>query len=210
MASKHWGRDTFNNEYFDAYEFYIEARADLVAENERLKEQHEFIVRECEASSTQTARIVRIKKRAEAALAGRSPSFANAHDKRENKVKHIAQLTYMNDLCNRELTVICTVLVAVEARESATRAILDQVMDDICSEAFLFDGGNGISADTEDAADNLLAQPRDYSALREMIAEVYEECAKYFDGRADWEMFGDRVADDIRALAEKKLASLTF
>ena len=108
-----------------------------------------------------------------------------------------------------QLTAARTALAAVEARESATRAILDQVMDDIRSEAFLFDGGNGISADTEDAADNLLNQPSDDSALREMIAGVYEDCAKACDDDAkSWtdyscEMAARDCADIIRALAEK-------
>ena len=123
-----------------------------------------------------------------------------------------------------------TALAAVEAREMKLREALDQVMGDIRSEAFLFDGGNGISADTEDAADNLLNQPRDDSALREMISGVYEECAKVPQsiaealadthghddmgslsfGRGDHaeEKLGRynelmEIADAIRALAEK-------
>lgn len=62
----------------------------------RLKEQHVFIIRECEASSTQSKRILRIKARAEGALNGTSPKFSGVHDRRDDKIRHIQQLQYMN------------------------------------------------------------------------------------------------------------------
>ena len=135
------------------------ARADLVAENERLK--------------------------------------ATPPDQRQDLHCVVSDIAAECRELHDQLTAARTALAAAEARESATRAILDQVMDDIRSEAFLFDGGNGISADTEDAADNLLDQPRDDSALREMIAGVYDECAKVadlFEQKAD--ALNDSIADD--------------
>ena len=140
------------------------ARADLVAENERLK--------------------------------------ATPPDQRQDLHCVVSDIAAECRELHDQLTAARTALAAAEARESATRAILDQVMDDIRSEAFLFDGGNGISADTEDAADNLLNQPSDDSALRKIIAGVYEECASWYANEG-WLLDEEDVSAAIRARAEK-------
>jgi hypothetical protein len=48
-----------------------------------------------------------------------------------------------------------------------------------------------------------LSKPRDDSALREMIAGVYEECAKVCDSHNDYYRNGEACGNKIRALAEK-------
>lgn len=186
-----------NNKFLE--HFATLTRADLVAENGLTKlalNQKIELLKSCEQALD--------KAYAENERLKRMVSIAN-----KGKKENLTECLQLTD----QLTAARTALAAAEARESATRAILDQVMDDIRSEAFLFDGGNGISADTEDAADNLLAQPRDDSALREMIAGVYEECAKVCESLFDMEDDSCGEAEKciaaIRALAEKKLASLT-
>ena len=204
------------------------ARADLVAENERLTDSNQMYLDRIE--------YLERKYRCHNEYAKRPILYTDGVDgeqccRDDLWAVSTAELSAMTD----QLTAARTALAAAEARESATRAILDQVMDDIRSEAFLFDGGNGISADTEDVADNLLNQPSDDSALREMIAGVYEECAKVCDlfeqkadalndsiaddddaneGRSEYIMgkatASSRVAKDIRALAEKKTRVVDF
>lgn len=179
------------------------ARADLVAENERLKEMAMFFSTYTDPDELEMDEIENAAResfrRANSGVRGTTITRANSYE------SHVIWATKAR--ISKELTATRTALAAAEARESATRAILDQVMDDIRSEAFLFDGGNWISADTEDAADNLLDQPRDDSALREMIAGVYEECAKVCEDHPDGlNMMGGAFVScsaAIRALAEK-------
>ena len=61
-----------------------------------LERQLSHIVKECEASSTQSKRIQRIKARAEAAINGSDPDFKSVGDRRDDKIAHIGQLNMMN------------------------------------------------------------------------------------------------------------------
>ncbi len=61
-----------------------------------MERQLSHIVKECEASSTQSKRIQRIKARAEAAINGSDPDFKSVGDRRDDKIAHIGQLNMMN------------------------------------------------------------------------------------------------------------------
>lgn len=133
--------------------FVTEARADLVAENERL----------LSALTTQ-----------------RSYSIRNSQDEQKN---------------HRELTATRTALAAAEARETKLReAIVMFRCDKAVGRASSVRKTKGYAA----MQDAVFDQPRDDSALREMIAGVYEECAKELI-RLDYFC----AVNVIRALAEK-------
>lgn len=115
-----------------------------------------------------------------------------------------------------QLTATRTALAASEARET-------NLLDEVGAIA-----AGAITIPAREYAMHLLDQPRDDSALREMIAGVYEECAKVADlfeqkadalngsiaddddaneGRSEYIMgkatASSRIAKAIRALAEK-------
>ena len=95
-----------------------------------------------------------------------------------------------------------TALAAAEAREIKLRDELEKI-------ACLGNGNMRGNSTGNCMAIDALAQHHDDSALREMIAEVYEECAKVCEddakGWTDYscEMAARDCADAIRALAEK-------
>lgn len=92
------------------------------------------------------------------------------------------------------LTATRTALAAAEARETKLRDELEFIRQLPSAEQYRI---NGI-------AHQALAQPRDDSALREMIAGVYEECAKVCENSDRYR--GDYFAAKIRELAEKAKA----
>ena len=69
---------------------------EMTTRETELERQLSHIIKECEASSTQSKRIQRIKARAEAAINGRDPDFKSVGDRRDNKIAHIGQLNIMN------------------------------------------------------------------------------------------------------------------
>lgn len=75
----------------------LKSHDELTAEVERQREQLFHIVKECDASATQSKRILRIKSRAESTLSGAAPDFSSVKDRREDKIRHIGQLNYLND-----------------------------------------------------------------------------------------------------------------
>lgn len=69
-----------------------------------------------------------------------------------------------------------------------------------------------INGKSYEFVDSSIAIPSDDTALRELIAGVYEECAKVCDEGGGFVIDESAAAwcvAKIRALAEKKLASLT-
>ena len=69
---------------------------EMTTRETELERQLSHIVKECEASSTQSKRIQRIKARAEAAINGSDPDFKSVGDRRDDKIAHIGQLNMMN------------------------------------------------------------------------------------------------------------------
>ena len=97
---------------------------------------------------------------------------------------------------NKELAVTRTALAAAQAREEKFIAALDQA-----------ESALGEIRDfplTYLEVSEALSQPRDDSALREMIAGVYEECAKVCELMNYTDPQPHHYAYAIRALAEKK------
>ena len=92
-----------------------------------LERQLSHIVKECEASSTQSKRIQRIKARAEAAINGSDPDFKSVGDRRDDKIAHIGQLNMMN-------AQLQSTIAALEAEVMRLREIIEKlwvVIDDI-------------------------------------------------------------------------------
>lgn len=77
---------------------------------------------------------------------------------------------------------------AENAENARLREVLYQVMDDIKSESYLFEGGNGVSATTEELADQALSQPTNTSSLEDMIQKagevMRERCAAESESNA--------------------------
>lgn len=140
--------------------------ADLVAENERLKEelQQVTISRDCYFEERNSAR---------AAFHGR--------------VKEVESL-------QSELTATRTALAAAEAREKKLR----EVMIVVCHPVMVAHAGPTRYKEFEAAVNST----RDDSALREMIAGVYEECASWYANEG-WLLDEEDVSAAIRARAEK-------
>lgn len=156
------------------------ARADLVAENKRL------------TSNRKTDEIVLGAMKLEL-------DEIKAENERlkeiNNKICEAARDEYQKQ-CHRyeQLTATRTALAAAEAREEKLHKGLENVKH------YLW-GGNATAAYNYTSL--VLAQPRDDSALREMIAGVYEECAKVCDSHNDYYRNGEACGNKIRALAEK-------
>lgn len=193
------------------------ARADLVAENERLKR-----------SNSSYANLTKAQEGQLASLHLRLYELKGGDKSIDSERAANATLT-------EELATTRTALAAAEARETKLRAAIDVVLSD-AEECEDHDGwlANLVSCEAIHQLDEAFIQPRDDSALREMIAGVYEECAKVCDlfeqkadalndsiaddddankGRSEYIMgkatASSRIANAIRALEEKKLASLT-
>ena len=172
------------------------ARADLVAENGLTKlalSQKIELLKSCEqALGKSYAENERLKEMV---------SIAN-----KGKKENLTECLQLTD----QLTATRTALAAAEAREGKLRAAIDVVLSD-AEECEDHDGwlANLVSCEAIHQLDEAFSQPRDYSALREMIAGVYEECAKVCLERAAnhaseiRESEADDCAFYIRARAEK-------
>lgn len=140
------------------------ARADLVAENERLK--------------------------------------ATPPDQRQDLHCVVSDIAAECRELHDQLTAARTALAAAETRETKLRDELEKI-------ACLGNGNMHGNSTVNCMAIDALAQPRDDSALREMIAGVCEECAqacKSFQWKHRAMVFNDeleRCVCAIRALAEK-------
>ncbi len=69
-------------------------------------------------------------------------------------------------------------LLATQTHAARVVDALGQVMDDIRSEDYLFDGGNGISADTECMVSKTLSTPISLDALHEHEAQLLRGAAE--------------------------------
>lgn len=181
------------------------ARADLVAENERLKR-----------SNSSYANLTKAQECQLTSLRLRLYELKGADKLIDSERAANATLT-------EELATTRTALAAAEADNEQLRKALNKILTT-----------DWVSDRVRRTAKAAIAQPRDDSALREMIAGVYEECAKVCDlfeqkadalndsiaddddankGRSEYIMgkatASSRIANAIRALEEKKLASLT-
>lgn len=191
------------------------ARADLVAENEQLRviideeaKDSAYVIIERDKLLTENERL-----KAELSKHEAVPQYKEARR---------AEVAVLHD----QLTATRTALAAVEAREKLQIAALltcqkKQIINE-CAPSVNY------KTFDSDLVAKALAQPRDDSALREMIAGVYEECAKVADlfeqkadalnssiaddddaneGRSEYIMgkatASIRIAKAIRALAEK-------
>lgn len=175
------------------------ARAALVAENERLKR-----------SNSSYANLTKAQEGQLASLHLRLYELKGADKSIDSERAANATLT-------EELTATRTALAAAEADNERLRKALNKILTT-----------DWVSDRVRRTAKAAIAQPRDDSALREMIAGVYEECAKVCDlfeqkadalndsiaddddankGRSEYIMgkatASSRIANAIRALAEK-------
>lgn len=140
--------------------------AEAQAENERLKEMAMFFSTYTDPDELEMDEIENAAResfrRANSGVRGTTITRANSYE------SHVIWATKAR--ISKELTATRTALAAAEAREAKFIAALDQA-----------ESALGEIRDfplTYLEVSEALAQPRDDSALREMIAEVYEECAK--------------------------------
>ncbi len=139
-----------------------------------LERQLSHIVKECEASSTQSKRIQRIKARAEAAINGSDPDFKSVGDRRDDKIAHIGRLNMMN----AQLQVT---LAASQAREQQLRRQILLMIDSwwpFVHGSFPSDTARNMFRKASDS----IQPPYDTTALNELIEKVerrtIERCAK--------------------------------
>lgn len=168
-----------------------DAIADLVAENERLKS-------------------IPMKYR-------RMAFNAELQDETDKLRTALAAAEAKNMQLSADFTIhyaqslnVARLLIESQAREEKLRATIDAVLSDAeeCEDP---DGwlANLVSCEAIHQLDEALAQPRDDSAPREMIAGVYEECANKADERKAQSRNSlvrsglTVLAGDFRALAEK-------
>lgn len=183
---------------------FIETCDDLVAENERLKAEldaeHQY--QAC-MDNNHSHDVGQLKEQLTATRTALAAAEAD-NERLQNKFNVSAEFTgILSDLDlvfeNKELR---NQLAAAEAREAKFIAALDQA-----------ESALGEIRDfplTYLEVSEALAQPRDDSALREMIAEVYKECANIVDamfcdnGVSARHTLADASAElRLRALAEK-------
>lgn len=193
------------------FELLIEAaRADLVAENERLK------------ALSATNIMVDVVPGDGSGL----EVYAKSVDEVVNLLSELGEKVEDLESVRVQLTATRTALAAAEAREKLQiDALLTCQKKQIINEC-----APSVNYKTfdSDLVAKALAQPRDGSTLREVIAGVYEECAKVCDlfeqkadalndsiaddddankGRSEYIMgkatASSRIANAIRALAEK-------
>lgn len=168
------------------------ARADLVAENERLKEMAMFFSTYTDPDELEMDEIENAAResfrRANSGVKGATITRANSYE------SHVIWATKAR--ISKEITTTRTALAAAEADNEWLRDALKETLE--CGE-----DGDWQSARRVLAA--ALDQPHDDSTLRRLLAEakagVYEECAKVCENSDRYR--GDYFAAKIRELAEK-------
>ncbi|MCB4358477.1 hypothetical protein [Quatrionicoccus australiensis] len=214
---------------FQLHAFATLVRADLVAENERLTDSNQMYLDRIE--------YLERKYRCHNEYAKRPILYTDGVDgeqccRDDLWAVSTAELSAMTD----QLTATRTALAAAEADNERLRIALEYKHDSVDAlmtwcvknvDKWDFPQYDGVGYAIEKMRD-ALSKPRDDSALREMIAGVYEECAKVADlfeekadalndsiaddddaneGRSEYIMgkatASSRIANAIRALAEK-------
>ena len=178
--------------------FATVSRADLVAENERLK------------ALSVTNIMVDVVPGDGSGL----EVYAKSVDEVVNILSELGEKVEDLESVRAQLTVTRTALVAAEADNERLRKFVDEVAKQTPEKPDYWSSCSQCEHNSSEA-DDLITQPRDDSALCEMIAEVYEECANVCESRAIPSIDSDDEWDDgfvfsakgcataIRALAEK-------
>lgn len=156
------------------------ARADLVAENERLKAEYAEDVGKLLRSTKYIAGI------AERGLGTPQPDSVAVEDFVLGYVKQLEQRIAASQATNEKL-----------------REFVKRVSEQTPEKPDYWSSCSQCEHNASDAED-LAALPNDTTALREMIAGVYEECAKVCENSDRYR--GDYFAAKIRELAEKAKA----
>ena len=134
---------------------------EMTTRETELERQLSHIVKECEASSTQSKRIQRIKARAEAAINGSDPDFKSVGDRRDDKIAQIGQLNMMN-------TQLQSTIAALELEVARLRSVMADVI-----KAHGYAGGTPIE---------VMSTPFTTATLPELIEKVekraIERCAE--------------------------------